>query len=116
MSLYFYYGLLREKREQLQRLQTCQSKLQGNKQEFSSYRESITNPELSAFTWQGTLANKFDEIRFEGMLHYFTDIENNQFSEVFSMLSSKMQTIRSEIQAIEQTIHRLESEAEATVD
>ncbi|KAA0566059.1 DUF5082 domain-containing protein [Bacillus sp. CH30_1T] len=116
MSLYFYYGLLWEKREQLQRLQECQSKLQGNKQEFSSYRESITKPELSAFTWQGTLASKFDEIRLEGMLHYFTEIENNQFSEVFSMLSSKMHTIRSEIQAIEQTIHRLESEAEATAE
>jgi archaellum component FlaC len=116
LSLFYYYGVLREKREHLQRLQECQSKLQGNKQEFASYRESITNPELSAFTWQGTLANKFDEIRLEGILHYFTDIENNQFSEVLSMLSSKMQTIRSEIQAIEHTIHRLESEAEAKAE
>lgn len=116
MSLYYYYGLLREKREHLQRLQECQSRLRANKHEFSSYRESITNPELSAFTWQGTLANKFDEIRLEGMLHYFTDIENNQFSEVFSLLSSKMQTISSEIQAIEQTIHRLESEAKTIAE
>ncbi|MFC4025268.1 DUF5082 family protein [Oceanobacillus longus] len=112
MSLFYYYGLLREKREQLQRLQDCQSKLQGYKQEFSSFIGPIMNPELSTFTWQGTLAKKFEEIRMEGMLHSYTDIENNQFNEVFSMLSNKMQHLRSEIQSIEQTIVRLKSVAE----
>jgi prefoldin subunit 5 len=116
MSLFYYYGLLREKREQFQRLQDCSSKLRKNQQEFSSYRETITNPELSAFTWQGTLANQFDEIRLKGMLHYFTDIETTQFSEVFSELDSKIQSLQSEIQAIEHTIQRLEAEERAKAE
>ncbi|RIW38952.1 DUF5082 domain-containing protein [Bacillus salacetis] len=116
MSLFYYYGLLREKRDQLQRLQDCSSKLHGNQQEFSSYRETITDPELSTYTWQGTLANKFDEIRLGGMLHYFTDIETAQFSEVFSALNSKIQSIQSEIQAIEHTIQRLEAEERAKAE
>ncbi|WP_113926839.1 DUF5082 family protein [Bacillus sp. P14.5] len=116
MSLFYYYGLLREKRDQLQRLQDCSSKLQGNQQEFSVYRERITNPELSASTWRGSLADKFDEIRLQGMLHYFTDIETTQFSEVFSMLNSKMQSLNYEIQAVEYTIDRLQAEERAKAD
>ncbi|BCB06058.1 DUF5082 domain-containing protein [Bacillus sp. KH172YL63] len=110
MSLFYYYGLLKEKREQLQRLKDCDSKLHRNQQELSGYRKMIESPELSAQTWQGTLANSFNEIRHEGMLHYFNDIEINQFHEVFSILTSKMQQTRSEIESIEHIIQIMQLE------
>ncbi|MCA1061071.1 DUF5082 domain-containing protein [Rossellomorea aquimaris] len=114
MSLFYYYGLLKEKREQLQRLKDCESKLHMNQQELSGYQEMIVNPELSVHTWQGKLANKFSEIRLEGMLHYFTDIKENQFHEVFSILRSKIQQIQSEIQSIEHIIHIMQLEEKKT--
>ncbi|WP_370014282.1 DUF5082 family protein [Peribacillus sp. B2I2] len=92
---------------QLQRLKNCYSQLQGMKQEFSSYRMSLKSPELSAFTWHGSLATKFEYIRNEGMFHYYQDIEF-QLINIFSTIDSKMQFLHSEITSIKQTIALLE--------
>ncbi|MDL4842649.1 YwqH-like family protein [Aquibacillus rhizosphaerae] len=110
MSLYYYYRLLSEKREQLSRLHTCNSQLQVKRNEFNSNRSLIVNPELSSFTWEGSLARKFNDIRHDGMLHYYTDIKTNQLGEVFSSLDSKIQSIREEIRSINQTIAYLEQQ------
>ncbi|WP_249596497.1 YwqH-like family protein [Peribacillus frigoritolerans] len=107
MSLFYYYGLLKEKEEQLQRLKKSYTQLQGIKQEFSSYRMSIKSPEFSAFTWQGSLATKFEYIRNEGMFHYYQDIET-QLINIFSAIGSKMQFLESEITSIKQSIALLE--------
>ncbi|MDQ0273321.1 YwqH-like family protein [Cytobacillus purgationiresistens] len=112
MSLSYYYSLLQEKKRQLSRLQSCNSQLLGNQQEFSHYKSTVTKPELSSTTWQGTLASQFEDIRTDRILNSFQDIESNQFSDVFSSLNSKMQLIRQEISSIQQTIAYLEAEAE----
>lgn len=111
MSLSYYYSLLQEKKKQLARLQACDSQLKGTQQEFSHYMKIITQPELTPLNWQGSLANRFDEIRYTGMLYYYKDIEGNQFSNVFASLQAKIQQIINEIISIQQTIAYLEAEA-----
>lgn len=111
MSLSYYYALLRLKQEQLVRLQNCNSELQGNKQEFSNFKPSITMPDLTAQTWFGMLASEFDDIRFDGMLNSYSEIEGNQFSNIFAALIAKIQQIQQEIIAIQQTIAALEAAA-----
>lgn len=108
MSLAYYNSLLREKQQQLQRLQDCQSQLRGKQQEFASFRASVTRPELSSFTWQGTLANRFEDIRTNGMLHYYSEMEQSQFSAIFSGIENKIQQLHREINSLKQTIASLE--------
>ncbi|KMJ60391.1 hypothetical protein AB685_06170 [Bacillus sp. LL01] len=108
MSIAYYNALLREKQLHLQRLQSCQSQLRGKQQEFASFRASVTRPDLSSFTWQGTLANRFEDIRTNGMLHYFNDMEQSQFSAIFSGIEIKIQQLHREISSIKQTIASLE--------
>ncbi len=110
MSLFYYYGLLRKKQEQLQRLQKCESQLQGIKQEYLNYHQSVITPELTSATWQGTLADKFEDIRTEGILGSYQDLESTQLSSVFSTITSKMSSLTSEIASLKQTIHSLELE------
>ncbi|MBU7594388.1 YwqH-like family protein [Metabacillus halosaccharovorans] len=110
MSLFYYYGLLRKKQEQLQRLQDCQSQLQGIKQEYLNYNQTVTTPELTSTTWQGSLANKFEDIRTEGILVSYQDLESTQLSNAFSTINSKMSSLKSEILSLKQTIHSLELE------
>jgi len=108
MSIAYHNALLREKQQHLQRLQECQGKLRGKQQEFASFKTSVTRPELSSFTWQGTLANRFEDIRTNGMLHYYSEMEQSQFSSIFSGIENKIQQLHREINSLKQTIASLE--------
>jgi len=108
LSIAYHNALLREKQQHLQRLQDCQSQLRGKQQEFASFRASVTRPELSSFTWQGTLANRFEDIRTNGMLHYYSEMEQSQFSSIFSGIENKIQQLHREINSLKQTIASLE--------
>ncbi|WP_110114273.1 DUF5082 family protein [Bacillus sp. CGMCC 1.16541] len=108
MSLFHYYGLLKEKQEQLDRLQNCHNQLQGIKQEFWSFRRSITTPELSSATWQGSLAERFQDIRSDGIFHFYQDLESNQLAHILSIIINKVQRLQNEIESIQQIIHSLE--------
>ncbi|HZH61337.1 MAG TPA: DUF5082 family protein [Metabacillus sp.] len=108
MSLFYYYGLLRKKQEQLHRLQDCQSQLQGIKQEYLNFNNSVITPELTSTTWQGSLADKFEVIRIEGIFRSYQDLESTQLSNVFSTINSKMSSLKSEIVSLQKTIHFLE--------
>ncbi|MCM3180968.1 YwqH-like family protein [Cytobacillus horneckiae] len=110
MSIGYYYNLLQEKKAQLARLQSCNGKLQGTQQEFAHYKNTVLQPELSASTWQGNLANQFEDIRNSGMLSSYQDIQSNQFNQVFSSLHSKIQQINNEISSIQHTITYLEAQ------
>ena len=109
MSLFYYYGLLRKKQEQLQRLQDCQSQLQRIKLEYLNYDHSIVTPELTSTTWQGSLSDKFEDIRTE-QIGPTQDLSSTQLSNAFSTISSKMSSLKSEIVSLKQTIHSLELE------
>ncbi|MBM7704394.1 YwqH-like family protein [Metabacillus iocasae] len=108
MSLFHYYGLLREKQEQFQRLQNCHNQLQEIKQEFWSFRKSVVDPELSPATWQGSLADRFNDIRTEGIFHFYQDIESNQLTHILSTIRNQTRMLQNEIESIQQIIHSLE--------
>ncbi|WP_102693025.1 DUF5082 domain-containing protein [Rummeliibacillus pycnus] len=113
MSLAYYYALLREKEHQLQRLQICNSQLQAHQQEFIEYEKKITQPPLTSSTWQGMLANKFDQTRTEQMLTKYHELDGQQFSSVYTVFGDKMKSLQDEIIAIKEIIKRLEAELAA---
>ena len=109
MSLAYYYSLLRLKEEQLQRLQMCNGELKSCQQEFTHHERLVSEPELSTNTWNGTLAQTFDDRRATGMLTSYRDISTKQFNSAFTTLSDKIQQIQLEIISIKQTIAALEA-------
>ncbi|MBM7608893.1 hypothetical protein JOD29_002159 [Lysinibacillus composti] len=110
MSLAYWYALLHKKQNDLSRLQTCNGQLSGKQSEFSSNQHLMTEPELTQATWKGTLATRFDDIRIDGILASYQEIQTTQFTNVFSTLSNKMEQIRREIESIRATIARLEAD------
>ena len=110
MSLAYWYALLNKKQNDLNRLQTCNGQLTGKQSEFSSNQHLMTKPELTSATWKGTLAARFDDIRIDGILASYEEIQNTQFSRTFLILTDKMEQIRLEIESIRATIARLEAE------
>ncbi|MGG0658085.1 YwqH-like family protein [Rummeliibacillus pycnus] len=113
MSLGYYYALLREKEYQLERLQACNSQLHAHQQEFIEYEIKITQPTLSSNTWQGMLANKFDQTRTEQMLTKYRELDGQQFSSVYKVLGDKIKSLQEEIISIKEIIRRLEEELAA---
>ncbi|WP_397537119.1 DUF5082 domain-containing protein [Rummeliibacillus pycnus] len=113
MSLGYYYALLREKEEQLKRLQACNGQLHAHQQDFIEYESKIIQPTLSSSTWQGMLANKFDQTRTEQMLTEYRDLDGQQFSSVYQVLGDKIKSLQEEILAIKAIIKQLEAELAA---
>ena len=110
MSISYYYGLLREKEDQLRRLKNGKSDLQAIKHELTSYRDAVIKPELSPSTWNGSLAVKFEHIRTDGVFHQYQDMESKQLPNMLSEISDKISSLQSEISSIRHTIHELEEE------
>lgn len=108
----YYYALLAKKKEDLQRLTACQSSLQGKQSEFNTNEPKCLEPELTATTWQGTNADKFDDIRESGIHTSYVDISGSQFSNVFSAISTRISELNAEIASIEQTIANILAEQE----
>ena len=108
MSLTYYYALLSEKQYQLQRLQTCSNQLHICQQELIGYEKKLTQPALSSYTWQGVLANKFDQTRHEQMQTKYRELDAQQFNAVYKAISDKTSSLQSEISTIKQTIQSLE--------
>jgi len=109
MSLAYWYALLQKKQSDLRRLESCEGKLTGKQSEFSSNAYLMTEPVLTATTWKGTLATKFDDIRIDGILASYQEIQTTQFNNVFTTLSNKIQQIKQEIESILATIAQLEA-------
>lgn len=109
MSIGYYTALLHQKKNELARLHTCNGQLEGTQQEFSHFRRTVLQPELTPHTWHGQNANEFEEKR-ENMLASYDDIQGSQFNQVFDSLQSKIQHLQSEIQSIQQTISYLEAQ------
>lgn len=110
----YYYELLRKKQEEVRRLNTCQSSLSEKQAAFNENEYKCLEPELTATTWYGTLANSFDDIREAGIHTSFLEIAGAQFAAVFSAISDKIALLNAEIESIQRTIaDLLEREAEA---
>ncbi|KLV26718.1 DUF5082 domain-containing protein [Niallia circulans] len=112
MSIFYYYGLLQEKEDQLRRLKNGKSDLQAIKHEMTSYSDNVVKPDLSASTWHGTLAVEFENIRTKGAFQQYQDIEIKQLPNRLSEISEKINSLQSEMSSIRHTIHELEEERE----
>lgn len=109
----YYYVLLAKKKEDLQRITGCETSLQGKQSEFNTSESKCLDPELTATTWQGTHADKFDDIRESGIHASYVEISGNQFSNVFSAISTRISELNTEIASIEQTIASILAEQES---
>ena len=110
----YYYELLRKKQEEVRRLNTCQSSLSEKQAAFNENEYKCLEPELTATTWYGTIANSFDDIREAGIHTSFLEMAGAQFTAVFSAISDKIALLNAEIESIQRTIaDLLEREAEA---
>lgn len=107
MSLSYYYALLRQKENEVERLIQCRSSLEGTQQEFYDNEEKCLEPELSLHTWHGNHASDFQEIRESGIHESYLDIAGNQFSRVFQAIANKIASLRAEIAEIRRIIARL---------
>ena len=115
MSLAFYYALLAKKRSDLNRLQICNSKLQAKQEEFVEHQSLMTRPHLTSTTWHGNWARAFSEIRENGVLANFKQIQTTQFSNAFKVISAKIIEIQQEIERIQQIIAALLAEQARSV-
>jgi predicted nucleic acid-binding Zn-ribbon protein len=94
---------LSEKKEQLIRLKNCVTKLDDLQNEFIQNQKLVKDPELTSSTWQGTLANKFEEIR-EDLSFSFKDISQTQLNIALTTLENKIESINIEIQSLQNSI------------
>ncbi|MDQ0219755.1 YwqH-like family protein [Peribacillus cavernae] len=106
-----FYAILHEKQEQLVRLKTCKANLESVQDEFFYNEKICSYPELSPYSWHGTLAAKFEDIRLGGFLTSYIDLENRQLNEVISLVDNKISEIELEIEALKQRIGYLEEQA-----
>ncbi|MFC7372593.1 DUF5082 family protein [Fictibacillus iocasae] len=104
MELSYLYARLREKQEQLQRMQDCQRDLSECQQAFQQEKHLCTKPELTSVTWEGVLAKSFDNIRENGILSAYEEIEGSQFDRVFQAIASKISSLHADIQSINEAI------------
>ena len=110
MSLAYWYGRLAEERENLRRLNTCNTQLNSKQTEFATNQHLMTEPVLTATTWKGTLATHFDGIREDGILASYQDIQTTQFNSTFSVLQAKIEWTKNEIERIKAIIERLKDD------
>ena len=113
MSLAFYYALLAKKQSDLLRLEKCGSKLQMKQGEFTNNQSLMTEPSLTTTTWHGNWAQTFDDIRENGVLASYIEIETTQFNATFEALATKIKEIKEEIERIQQIIAQLLAEQSA---
>jgi hypothetical protein len=101
--LSYLQSQLTEKKEQVNRLESCTRELENLQNEFVHNRNSIEDPELSPHTWKGQLANAFNEVREDISLSY-RDLYQMQLTESINIFENKVNTLYSEIQALQFSI------------
>ncbi|WP_085990844.1 YwqH-like family protein [Oceanobacillus senegalensis] len=94
---------LAEKREDLRRLNACEGQLGNLQGEFVQNRMLVEEPELTAQTWKGVLANEFLDIR-DKMAFEYDDISNSQISRTLELLRAKIGEVQREIEVLQARI------------
>lgn len=108
--LYALYERLREMEEHLTKLRTCLSQLHNCQDDFKSSQKMISEPVLTASNWNGTLAQKFTELRENGMVKEYSRLADEKLSEVISEVEAKITELKTEIESIKLQIASLEAQ------
>ncbi|CAI8754464.1 hypothetical protein CHCC14809_0606 [Bacillus licheniformis] len=99
------------KKEFLAELKACRKELEKDKTEFSDSKKTITEPQLSSHTWQGSLADSFDRIR--GLMKTaYNDISGKQLSDVLSKIDERIKSLQEDIHSLSQEVRSLEKKIE----
>lgn len=113
--LHLLRGELTTKQNDLERLRACKRELKMYQQEFREYERLCLKPHLSAKTWQGKWAKAFDEIRNEGILVDYQNLENKQLNFIITALNEKITKVEMEITSLKGAIQiEIEREREKT--
>ncbi|WP_054950340.1 YwqH-like family protein [Numidum massiliense] len=99
------------KEEQLARLKTCHAKLKMTQQEFIRYKNWCTHPSLSSYTWQGSLAEQFDQMRESNIVRSYEDIADRQLKNVMQMVLNRTTQLEEEIVSLKESILSLEAQS-----
>ena len=75
--------------------------------EFAENQQYMIKPSLTPTTWHGNWATSFDDIRRNGILESYNEIQKSQFNTTFAVIVREMEEIRQEIQRILQIIAQL---------
>lgn len=87
----YYYLLKAEKQQEIVKLNSCQSSLQGVQGEFQQNTDKCLEPELTLKTWHGNHATNFDNIREAGIHMPYVEIAGAQFAKVYDAIAKKSQ-------------------------
>ena len=105
-SLSYLRALLAKRRAELARVNTCKTELSGLQNEFFLNQRLVKDPSLTATTWNGVLANKFEDIRED--LHFsYQDISQTQLNSVLTAVENKIEWLIDEIESIKRRIAAL---------
>ncbi|MFN2746464.1 MULTISPECIES: YwqH-like family protein [unclassified Bacillus (in: firmicutes)] len=99
------------KKEFLAELKACRAELKADKTEFSDSKKMITEPQLSSHTWQGSLADSFEQIR-DLMKTAYNDISGKQLPDVLSKIDERIKTLQEDIHSLSQEVRSLEKKIE----
>ncbi|MBS2970762.1 DUF5082 family protein [Metabacillus sp. KIGAM252] len=121
MSAYlsYLYEQLREKEEQLEKLQAAKPKLEEIQQEFKAKIKMCKEPELTADTYNGEHATDFDKIRTE-LKEEYKDMYDGQLEDILNQIQGKIEELKDQIKNLKDQIAaeeaRLAAEAKAEAE
>ncbi|QQK77579.1 DUF5082 family protein [Salicibibacter cibarius] len=83
-------GTLASAREDLQRLQECRARLISRQSTLDSAKSDFKEPELTADTWHGEHATKFDDIRDSGIVTPYDNLADVKVPEAIDQVDARI--------------------------
>jgi cell division protein FtsL len=93
-----------QKTEEISRLKMALSDLNGYSSEFDSSKKLCLMPELTAKTWFGSLASKFQSFQSGDLLRGYLALSQTQLNNVITNIEAKISTLESSVTQLEQNI------------
>lgn len=109
VDLAYWYSRLSRKKTELARLKSAKSKLTRSYHDFRYFEPQVSRPELTAYTFHGQRANKFEAVREGEVVQSFRKITRSQFPKIFKLLNLKIRETESEIRRIMNIIDMLKA-------
>ncbi|MGN1402345.1 MAG: DUF5082 family protein [Bacillus sp. (in: firmicutes)] len=102
-TLSYLYAELALKKEQIIKLRTAEGELDGVQTEFVHHQRLVHEPQLTAHTWMGQLADEFSDLR-EDIERAYQDLSLTQLNSVLEAIDQKIRTLQAEIGSLENRI------------
>ncbi|MCR6096179.1 DUF5082 family protein [Salipaludibacillus agaradhaerens] len=103
-SIYSMNQQVSLKTEEISRLKMALSDLNGYSSEFDSSKKLCLMPELTAKTWFGSLASKFQSFQSGDLQRGYLALSQNQLNNVIANVEEKISTLESSVNQLERNI------------